>query len=407
MSERVIVSTILDTKILSLFPNDNILIFDSIDLLFSYINNKPVSTDKLLITSDTLETNSTQSFNTLLKILDNPFFRLHETLDFIVAENSSVINRINFLKDGNCFPSNIDVNIVNSPLTKNSLLSILRGEYSTGPKQESRKAVVRMRTKEYKEYRKKQQQTINTVLSPNEEIETESDQLSVIDNIKPEPNILYRYEEQASVIQILGETPIQRTSFAVVLAQFLQGYGKVLLVDTDMEYFSLSYLLSSITKDYLNIPIREFYRDPLNLANQIRNSDKKLICLTGTSADKEEGFPIFEIIRTLYNILCNDLKYVIYETSISNYLASLRSIVVIENNILSVLKTIPSIAVNDTSYVQFASIDTYIQNIRIVDSKLLSGFVSNLLDIDVVVPIYDIKSLELGGDNIHDLHRYV
>ncbi len=398
MADQIIVSTLIDNQVLSLFHNTDIELYYNLESLYETIKSTPIRTKKLVVTQDITNDNPNKSFTLLVDIVHSVFFKTDDII-FISDSDSSDIEKVDFLVKNESLPN---VNVVTGSLTKEFVISTLRGDIATSNLGRKRKDVIRMRRSEYIELQKQK-----SAFPEEDDVELEDDKLSQIENQELEKNIIYDYTVNADIIQITGLNTISKSVFANILSQFLSGYGKTVIIDTDMEYFTLSYLISLTKFDYLNIPIKLFYTDPLSIVDTIKNTDKKLICLTATSDDYNKDYQIYYIVRTLFSLLKRDVQYILYETELKYILPSMRTIVVMDNNIVSILKTVPNLPNNSLSNMQFVAIDNSMESIAIKDSKVIASMVSTLLNVVKEIPIYKIDSLNLGGENTYDLYRYV
>ncbi|MBR1736705.1 MAG: hypothetical protein IJ736_06770, partial [Firmicutes bacterium] len=243
------------------------------------------------------------------------------------------------------------------------------------------------------------------VFGEKEVVHTEEERLFDIEDQKVLENDILPIIRNGRLIQITGLNDTTRSVFAVILSQFAAGYGKTIFFDTDMVYFTASYLFKQGNIKCETIPIKLFYTDPLDMIKKIRESEKNLICITGTSEDKDEHYQVFAVVNAVFSVLKKEIDYFIFETNLEFVLPSFKTIAVIENDIISAISTAHHIP--PAANMMFASVDRAIEGMAVYDSDILSAVVSEILDKDVKIPIYSIKSLNLEGGESFDLHRYV
>lgn len=397
MDGEILVSTIADERFESMFHNQNIKVFKSFDEILELIETTPLRISKLFITEDVTRYNPNPSFTSLVKLLESIFFKTEEII-FITPLYSDSVKRIEFLQQEGLLK---DITIIKGKLQKEFIASVIRGDTGGKPKIK-RKEVIRHRRSEYiNEHRQN-----DFVLNQDEHIYTEEEKLKKINNQPVTENHIYTYAKNGELIQVTGLNNIDNAVFAIVLAQFISGGGKTIFIETDTVYFTASYLLKQGNIKYENIPLNLFYIHPLDFINKIKDSNENLICITGTSEDKDKQFQVYNIINSLYNMMRKEIDYFIFQTGLNNILPSLKNIAVIENDILSSISTAHKIPSSCMENIMFSALDRAVEGIAIKDSSVLSSIVSEILDRDIQIPIYNIKSLELG-DESYDLHRYV
>ena len=396
MDRKIIVSTILDENFAAAFPKLKMQIYSNFEELIETVSSTPIRTDKLYITEDVVRHNPSSSFTSLVELVSSVFFKADEIV-FIVPFDSTNIERINFLvKEG----SLSNVNIIKGELQKEFLLSVLRGDAENVRQTVKRKEVIRHRRSEFiKNNRNK------PVFGEKEVVHTEEERLFDIEDQKVPENDILPIIRNGRLIQITGLNDTTRSVFAVILSQFAAGYGKTVFFDTDMVYFTASYLFKQGNIKCETIPIKLFYTDPLDMIKKIRESEKNLICITGTSEDKDEHYQVFAVVNAVFSVLKKEIDYFIFETNLEFVLPSFKTIAVIENDIISAISTAHHIP--PAANMMFASVDRAIEGMAVYDSDILSAVVSEILDKDVKIPIYSIKSLNLEGGESFDLHRYV
>lgn len=401
MDAKIIISGMIDSNVAVAYPKLGLVPYDTVSKLRAEVDKGPVVAETLYITEDVIKYNPNSVFAQLVDLYKSPFFRVEQTV-FIVPVNSSELQRIEFLQKRESLGN---VSVIKGEVTKEFILSVLKGSASASKTAVKRKEVVRHRRSEYV-----QKKRVESQFSETETVETETDRLSIIRNqedIPREETIINDLVDDGEMVQITGIDQTTAGMFSVVLSQYLAGYGRAILFETDMDYFTISTLVASSDIKALHIPIRKFYENPLDVVKQIRESEDNLICIVGTSDDKDKNYRPYNIIHTLYHLAKKYVKYFIIPTTIDNLLASMRSIVVTNNDILSIIKTAYNIPSTSIDRMQFVGIHCKYDVIAIKDSQVISSIISEITNTPVTVPIYDINSLRLDGGDMYDLHRYV
>lgn len=394
MDSKIIVSNIIDIQITS--EISDIYIFKNFDEVIKYTESTPIRISKLYFTEDITKYNPSPAFNSLVKLVESVFFKTDEII-FITSQNNEDIKRIEFLINEKLLK---DVSIIKGNIQKEFILSVIKGNISNKNHSLRRNEIIRHRRSEYIKGQKK------SVIPQEDKVHTEEESLSQVDSQTQEPNHIFNYEDDGVIIQVSGLDYLSKSIFSVVLSQFLSGYGKTILFDTDATFFTVSYLLHQGKISFLEIPMKLYYTEPLEMINLIKESKEKLICITGTSEDKEKHFRVYNIINALFYMLKNDIDYFIFETELEQILPSFNTIIVLENNIISAIKTAYYIPPKFSDNLLFAALDSSINQISIKNSKVLSSIISEIIEKLVEVPIYRIENLVLEGGKSLDLYRY-
>lgn len=394
MDTKIIVSGLLDEQVTAAFPKLNLQVFADFNLLLEYIETIPLRTSKLYITEDITRHNPSSAFQSLVKLIQSVFFKTDEIV-FIASNNCDDLKRIEFLTQEGMLPT---VNVITGNLQKEFILSILSGESGTACSIK-RKEVIRHRRSEFIKDQK------YSVINDDELANIEEKRLSSIESQPRIKNFIYSYENNCTIKQITGLNYLSKSIFSVILAQFMSGYGKTLLVDTDIEFFTISYLLQQGKINCITIPLKLFYSDPLEMVKKIKETKENLICITGTSSDKDKNYQVYNMIYALFNLLKKDLSYLVFETDIEKTLPSIDTTVIIENNIISAIQTAYFLS-SSIKNLNFAALDNSINTISVKDSDVLSSIISEIINKEVEVPIYKIQNLALERGSLCDLYRY-
>ena len=396
MSAKVIVSALVDSQILSYFPDMDIRLFKTLEDLDAYVADNPLRAEDLIVTQDITKESPNQMFTLLSNICGSTFFR-SEQLIYITPPNSREVDMINFLQNEGSLSNVI---ILQGDLTKEFLVSVIKGEASGKNTKVTRKAVVRRRVSDYKE------EASRTTLPDEGTVQTEELKLRDVPETREFQTKIIDTPITGTLIQITGLHSAPRAEFSVLLAQYLANHGKTLLLETDMRYFATSYLLHQAGIDYDDIPLRGFYQDPIGFIERVRVSEHNLVCLTGTSKDINSDIRVYSILNTLYSSLKHNIKHFIYMTALQDILPSVQTIICMKNDVLSVLETISNLPVESSSRMDYVAIDRNVSEIAIHDGHLLSSMVSELINHNVDVEIYSFNSVKLGGEPV-DLYRHV
>ena len=193
----------------------------------------------------------------------------------------------------------------------------------------------------------------------------------------------------------------------MLLAQLLSTSYRCVLVENDMQYFSLSAYLRYSGVKFTEIPISLIYTDPKKAIFMARHSQSNLICFTGDSGMKRQRYSKPFINRFIYNMLHSDVNYILMEAMPNEMLPAVRTVMVLNNDLLSILKDIEQIPYKSENLRFVALAKSTVADIQIQFSAELTALLSQLLSMEVKpVPIYQITSLALGVE-VYDLSALV
>lgn len=400
MSKIRLISRVVTNVISDWIPEEDIRLFQSIADLIRFLEEVPEMIDELFITSEIIEGQATKSFRQLCNGIKSGYIRANKI--YLITENkkSKELEVLEYFREA----ENLNIIVLEGPLQQDFIASCVRGDTRDENQKFNRKTVIRMRASDYKGPVKLNIENIDE----DTPIISEEEKLNKI----PAQRLMETYTRDSDFItrltQITGLHSSGKTTFMLLLAQYLSGYGKTIIIETDLKYFSISYNIEMGNLECTKIPLSSFYLEPLEFVEKIKNSSNNLICLTCTSKDKLNPPNIQHILDVIYNILNKEIRYILLEEALENITFNLYTIVLMQNNVISAIKTIDSLP-NRIDNCLFAAVDTSIEDISIYDSKVLEKILSLQTSYNnKEIPIYSIKNLKLGkGDGIYDLRRYV
>jgi len=385
----IVVSTMFDKTLNEHLPDMNLILVKSIEELASLIAESPTRAKMCVITQDATKASPNKSFKDLIELVAEPYFR-HEGIIFVSPEDSRDLSILEFLLDTEQLKN---VEIIKGDLNKDFIINIILGEKSYLKRQQKFKTVMRMRKSDYTASK------IKALNLSGEDVLSEEDILSdkVID-LDEDMIPLLEEGSYCTLKQITGVKGVGKTIFALILAQYLSSKGKTVLMEFDMEYFSMSDKLNLSGVDCDKIPLREFYEDPTEFLNKIKKSKKSLICLTADSHhDYNSNISPDHILFVVYSILKRYIKYLIVEKDINVMLSSIDTIVVMKNEVVSLLSTIKHLPAQ-LDKVKFVALNhSTIEVVSIRDGNVFECMLTELIKTKKEVPILQFNSIKLGG----------
>lgn len=401
MDDKIIISGYIDNTVLQLFPNMGLVIYDSVSKLSESVEAGPVVADKIYISEDIIKYNPNSVFTKLVEVYKSPFLKVEEIV-FIVPPSSEMLERIEFLIKNDRLGK---VQIVKGQVTKEFILSVIRGDASANKNKMTRKEVIRHRRGDYI-----REQRSSSQFKTTDKFVTETEALSKVgkyEEIEREETQVFDTSTICELIQITGINELTTATFSLILAQFMSGYGRTVLIETDVTYFTTSYLVSQSKIKALNLKLSDFYQDPLSMVRAIQESEENLIVITSDSSAKMKNYRPYSIIHSLYNMLKTQLSYFLIPAKMEELLPSMRTIVVMDNDLISIIKTASTIPATSIENMQFVCIHCNKKYLAITDSSIISSFIFEITGATVEVPIYGIDNLNLEGGDVYDLYRYV
>ncbi len=399
----VIVCSFLDSAIREYFKDSTIEIYKDVVDLSRKIADVPIRADKLIVSSDTTEVAPTVAFNELINVFSSSFFKCSEFI-FVSAPDTKSLAVLDFIKDDGRIPT---PQIITGTLSREFMVSAIRGT-AMRDKPATRIVVERQRRSTYIRDQLAQRQHRGTEDIEGEQVVTEEQRLGEISDVEEEPFSPLIADGEARTIQVVGQPERGKTTFLLLLAQFIARTNKVVILENDFEYYSMSNLVTLGNIECTELDIELLYTNPSGAVALVTNSPTNLIAVTGRSAYRHRRYQSSFVNRLCFSLFNDICDYILLESELSSMLQSTRTIMVLKNELVPILKDLQYIpfSVHDMDFVSLSS-STLFEG-QIYNSQELTALVSELLNIPIVqpIPIYRIDSLKIGG-HVYDLHRYM
>lgn len=390
----VIVSRYVDKMIQTQRPDVDMHLFQSLKDLNEYIDKRPIVADRLFITKDVVLPTYTVALNYLVNMLNNPVLSVDE-VRYLTEMNSEEIETVEFYKSRFKLDN---LSIVEGRLDKEYITNYICG-LSIDDRPVRKKVISIQRTAEYLQDKQRKES-----IDLSEDFETDEDALKGIPYENPVEIPISETTEKCKTYTITGLNLKERTLAVFILAQYLSLNGTTLIVERDFEYHTLTDMCIRSGIPFLNIDITELYTNLLGTLNKIRNAGSNLIVVTCKQKEKYNYDFICNLL--LYN-LNNDIRHFIYERDLDEVIYDDEYILVAPNTAVDVLTSLNKLPSNYKLCNKIMLIDLIsVSELEITDSVIMTNLVESVLNIDnVILNIYNIKSLKLGGD-MHDLYMY-
>lgn len=392
---NVIVSTFVDNLIKESQPDMEFFVFSTIQELSVFIETHPIRAQRLYFTRETIMPATTSALSFLVDMLKNPFLVIDEVV-YLSEEGSSELSTVSYITE----QLKLDNwKVVLGSLTREYITSYISGFVKTEELSERHKVIYRIPKAQYV----RRQLNDDSVMDEPYDVEEKT-----LSDIPEEVNIdplVVEVQSVCKIVTVTGLPEIERTMFAFMCAQYLALRGKTLIIEHDFEFLSLTDLVSRTTIKRLSIDIGEFYRDPDDALNKIRNYHGNLVVIT---CDRPSVYSYSFICNVIYNSLIDCVDYLVAENDFTEVGAS-DYIVAIPNDIVSVLKTVQLLPDGFEGRCSFVGINSKTVNeISIKNVDALHALISELtgmrypFDVDIL----NFTSLTIGG-SVHDLRMFI
>ena len=391
----VVLSTLVDSTIREYSPDTEFLIFRNPIELGTYIETTPVRASVMFVTEETLgETNSTLSY--IRDITTENAYMNTDRIVFVLTENSTQHKAVNYLVE----EYKIDNwEVVLGNLTKAYVTEVVNGTYRTDKFNVKHKAVYRIPRGDYVHNALKHRDTLQ-----QEYTDDEKDLKDIPDEPVPEQPLPDK-QRTLTKCYVAGDKCEERTAFTFLAGQYMALKGKTLIVESDVDYHTITEYATKSGVDMYLITIGELFEDlPTALAN-IRKSDKSLI-VVGTIDRVDFSYKF--ILDLLYYNLLNDVDYMMCEVGFNDIPHGKRFALVIPSTMRGVLTISEELNRVYYKYANYVGVNlNYLPQVHLNSGIVMSMLLRDILsDNQILCPVVTISSLKLNG-SAYDLGSVV
>lgn len=283
-----IVAGNIDDSIKSVTPIYDISIFPNFLKLEDYINKTPIVLGTIIVSERELPFTGTNMAR-LLDLLSAPFLKLTGRCIYLISESTSKEMVMDFLEDNQI----TTITAYQGDLSPRFISDVVSGSARIADESETEIITYRMRASEYA-----MSQSIKKYESDSGQYITDEEQLSNIPSM-PEPMVeIPSVDIQSSTYYVVGKPSYERTLFAFIEAQYLALTGKVLLVESDVQYHRLTDMAKRADFDIEFIEMFEFLLNPSAIVDKIKFSQARLIILCSIQRINYDYDFIFDILTS-------------------------------------------------------------------------------------------------------------
>lgn len=382
----IVVSGLVDATVKEYQPDVDFKIFHTLEGLGNYLDTSPIRAEILFFTKDVVGGANT-SFSYLKSlVLENDYLVVDRVI-YITENDSEELISLRYLID----EFHLDNwEVIQGTLHRSFVQEVINGTFREDTFSAKRKVVIRKPRAEYV----KQQLKEKTSLS--EEYVDDDNDLSDIPDVDIPHAIVEVREESLKKVFIAGNVTRIRTAFTLLAAQYLSLNNKVLVVESDPEYHTMTEFVTKAGIDADVVTITDIYEDINRALSILRSCKKNLVIVECIDRIKFD----YDFVTTLlyYNLLC-DYNYMMFELPIDKIPHNTNVTITMPSTITGVLATGELIDKSLVDYCTFVAVDLNDLPETQVDSGLvISNILNDVISVQSIdCPVLKVSSLKLKG----------
>lgn len=384
-----IVASNLDDSIKAQTIVFDVTLFKTFVDLEKYINSTPCVVNTIVISETDLEFNNV-NMSRLITMLSSPFLKLENKFVYLISEQTNKDDVEGFIET-----NEIDRwKVYQGDLSPRFITAIVTGEGRDTEIPEIEVHTYRMRAKDYVEYKQREQYEDN-----QRAYYTDEDLLSGIPDVEVPEDVVPSLDFKHKTYYIVGEQSLERTIFSFVLAQYLSLETKTLILESDVEYHTLSDIVTKSGVKCKLVKVEDFYRDCKGTINKIRETTAKLIVVVATERVKfDYDFLLNLIISNTVGFVTNFVK----ECDFNDTPYGRSYTIVCRNTIPDILKCVSSLRydVNPLNTVFVGMQINDIGSVNVTSAEMQAVINSLLGKDDLTAQVVKAKGVKLKGDGI-------
>lgn len=384
-----IVASNLDDSIKAQTVVFDVTLFKTFVDLEKYINSTPCVVNTIVISETDLEFNNV-NMSRLITMLSSPFLKLENKFVYLISEQTNKDDVDGFIET-----NEIDRwKVYQGDLSPRFITAIVTGEGRDTEIPEIEVRTYRMRAKDYVEYKQREQYEDN-----QRAYYTDEDLLSGIPDVEVPEDVVPSLDFKHKTYYIVGEQSLERTIFSFVLAQYLSLETKTLILESDVEYHTLSDIVTKSGVKCKLVKVEDLYRDCKSTINKIRETTARLIVVVATERVKFDYDFLFNlIISNTVGFVTNFVK----ECDFNDTPYGRSYTIVCRNTIPDILKCVSSLRydVNPLNTVFVGMQINDIGSVNVTSAEMQAVINSLLGKDDLTAQVVKAKGVKLKGDGI-------
>ena len=384
-----IVASNIDDSIKSVTPIYDITIFPNFLKLESYLDKTPAVLGSIIISERELPFTST-NMSRILEMLAQPFLKLTGSCIYLIGEGTSKDVVSEFLEDNQI----TTIIAYQGDLSSRFISDVVSGAARIADESETEIITYRMRASEYAIA-----QNIKKYETDDDSYETDEEALSNIPPIEEPVVEVPSIDILSNTYYVVGKPSYERTLFAFIEAQYLSLTGKVLIVESDIQYHRLTdmALRSSVQLEYIDVT--EFILNPSAVVDKIKFVDARMIVLGSKTRQYYNYDFVFDILSS--NLL-GWVDYFVKECDYSQTPYGSYYNIVCADTVPDVLECCNSLAYDvDESKVIMIGVRTNYKTACNISSSEMTDLCRTVLEKDyLAAEVVEACGIDLKGDEV-------
>lgn len=381
----VIVSGQVDATIKEYQPDTEFKIFRTFEEFGNHLDKNPVRAETLFFTSDVVG-GMNAAFSYLRSLVTQNDYCSVDRVIYITKEDAEELESLNYLVK----EFELDNwEVITGSMSRAFISEVINGTLRGDKMNVKRKAVYRVPRADYVKQKLRNQDSLQ------EEYADDEHDLADIPDEEVPPLELPKHTEHLQYVYIAGNPGLERTTFTFLAAQYLALTNKVILVESDPEYHTLTELATKSGVDAQVIDMTMLFENPAQMVAAIRETEKNLIIV---EAVDRISFDYKYICSLLYYNLLDDAKYMMSEIELSEITSNMIATVTVPSTVLGALSTGEAIDKSLIPNCRFVGVNLkHLPQIHVNSGVVMSTLLSDILSTtDIICPVVTITSLLLN-----------
>ena len=382
----IVISGQVDATIKEYQPDVDFKIYRTIEEFGNVLDTTPIRAQTLFFTKDVVGgVNTTLSY--LRTLLTENDYLVVDQVVYITETDSEELVSVRYLIEEFGLKN---WEICEGNMSRVFIAEVINGTFRGDKMSTARKAVYRRPRADYVRQQLREQSTLG-----EEYTDDEHDLGGIPDEEIPIPEPPRR-EEHLQYMYIAGLPGYERTVFAFLAAQYISLTDRVILVESDPDYHTLTEFSTKSGVDAMRINMSMLYENPLSIIEAIRDSDKNLVIVE--CIDRID-FDYKYICSLLYYNLIEDFTYMISEINIDEITSNMVATVTVPSTVIGTLQTGELVDKSIVNNCRFVGVNLkHLPTIHINSGVVMSTILSDILSTaDIVCPVVTVTSLLLNS----------
>lgn len=392
-----IIASNVDDSIKGITPIYDITVVPTFLEFEEFIDSTPMKIGTIIISAKELQFTSV-NMERLINTLNKDFLKLTGKCLYLIDEsmNKDVIS--NYLDEASarrvlCYQGDLSMSFISD---------IVDGTGRESDESEVEIVTYRMRASEYV-----QNQQIKKYETDEDKYETDEDSLTGIPTVEEPKTIIPSVDITTTCYYVVGANSIERSLFSFLEAQYLALSGKVIFMESDVTYHTLTDIVTKSNVDYEYYDVEEFKVNCYGTLDKIKMSQSRIIFVGSKRRTKYDYDFMYDI---LLSNLDKNIDYFIKECDFDQTPYGEYYNIVCEDTVPKVIECINSLCYDvDPKYASFIGVRTRDLSPININSSEMTDLVRILLQKEnLVAEVVSAYGINLKGDNfVYDLFSYI